>query len=327
MSKPNWRNSKTLITGAGGFIGSNLSQHLTELGINVVTTDITDNVDIKCNLLDQSATKTLFEKVKPDTVFHLAAKVGGILANVTQKADFYLDNTLINTNVLAEVQKMGIKQVFAMGAGCAYPKKLEDEDLNEPDFFDGVPEVTNDSYAYSKRNMLVHLQALAENLSFQFVYFIPSNIYGAHDNYHPKHSHVVAGLINRFTQAKQDNSPEIKIWGDGSAKRDLLFVKDLINAMILTCDDKPNAGPINIATGCLTSISDLAHSIARISNYTGTIGTDTSYPEGQKHRTFNIDQITKLGWSPESSVEEGLSATIAWYQKNIYKEKSIPAIL
>ena len=323
MSKSNWRQSKILITGAGGFIGSNLSQHLSDLGVDIVTTDRTDNVDIKCDLLNQVDTKDLFDKVKPDTIFHLAAKVGGILANVTQKADFYLDNTLINTNVLAEVQRRGIKQVFAMGAGCAYPKKLEDEDLNEPDFFDGIPEVTNDSYAYSKRNMLVHLQALAEDPTFQYIYFVPSNIYGPHDNYHPDHSHVVAGLINRFIQAKQDNSPDIKIWGDGSAKRDLLFVEDLIKAMILTCDNKANAGMINIATGKLTSVNNLARSIARISKYTGTIGTDMSYPEGQKHRTFNIDQITKLGWSPASTVEEGLSATIAWYQKNIYKADSV----
>lgn len=315
IEKIKWRDGKIIITGGTGLIGANLTAKLKSLGLNVFSVGNTRG-ESRCDLTDRCATKKMFDDVKPTVVFHLAAMVGGIYANNTQKSDFYLTNTLINTNVIAEVQERKIPFVFAMGTGCAYPKRLERQVLYEEDFLDGIPERTNDAYAYSKRNLLVHLKACNESFGLKYVYCIPANIFGPHDNFHPLFSHAVPGLINRFVMAKKEGHEQVKIWGNGTAKRDFLYVEDLIEAMIRICDEYEGSGSINVATGHLVSINDLAYEISKRTGYTGEIKHDMSFPEGQKQRVFNVDIMDSMGWAPRFSLEEGLERTIKWYVEN-----------
>jgi GDP-L-fucose synthase len=311
----NWREEKILITGGTGLIGFNLTQRLDSLGIEVLSVGNTRG-NYKCDLRDQRSTKSLFDYYQPKVVFHLAAKVGGIYANVSKKSDFYLDNTQINTNVIGEIQKREIPFVFAMGTGCAYPKYLESRKLYEKNFLNGPPEVTNDAYAYSKRNLLVHLKACRENHPIDYVYCIPANIYGPFDNFHPAYSHVVPGLIVKFLSAIKNNDPKVTVGGSGVAKRDFLYIGDLIEAIILICDKFVKSDSINVATGTLTTISDLADLIRQISGYKGEIDYDLDYPEGQKKRMFDISKVKSMDWKPKETLNEGIRNTINWCFNN-----------
>ena len=248
-------------------------------------------------------------------VYHLAAKVGGIFANSNYKADFYSDNVLINTNVVNACAASKVRYIFAMGTGCAYPKRLESETLHEKDFLDGIPEVTNDAYAYAKRGLLVHLQALNESTGLSFVYCLPANIYGPHDNYHPKNSHVVPGLIRRFCDAVDQKIPTVAIWGDGSARRDFLYIDDCIDAMLLLADREAQ-GVYNVSTSILTSIRELAEEIRVASAYQGKVEFDPSQPAGQMQRIFDTTKMDQLGWKPKVSFKDGIRKTVDWFRAN-----------
>ena len=313
--KTQWRDERILVTGDTGLVGSNLVARLKGMGLDVISCS-RHSKSCQCDLRDGALVRKLFNTVAPGAVFHLAAKVGGIYANMHQKADFYLENTLINTNVMREAQEREIPFVFAMGTGCAYPKRLEGQTLNEEDFLDGIPEVTNDAYAYSKRNLLVHLKACHEDSGLEYAYCIPANIYGPHDNFHPTGSHVVPGLIARFAKAKKMGLSEVAVWGNGGAQRDFLFVDDLIDAIVDISDNMTGSGPINVATRESVAISDLAAMIKEIVGCPGEIMMDENYPDGQSIRVFNTAKVAELGWGAKTSLQAGLEKTIDWYIEN-----------
>jgi GDP-L-fucose synthase len=298
-----------LVTGGTGLVGRNLVRRLESLGRPVVS------VGSERDLRDAAVARGLLAEVRPTILFHLAARVGGIYANSTQKPGFYRDNVLINTHVVDAAVDAGVEYVFAMGTGCAYPKRLEGGLLNEDDYLDGVPEPTNDAYAYAKRGMLVHLEALREHGALDYCYCLPANLYGPHDNFHPKHSHVVPALVRRFVEAREAGRPEVAIWGDGSACRDFLFVEDCVDAMTLLLDRR-FSGVVNVATGEQTSVRELAEGVAQASAYEGEITYDTSMPTGQLGRSFDVARIRSAGWTPAHSLGEGLCRTVAWFESH-----------
>ena len=255
-----------------------------------------------------------FVRCRPTVVFHLAAKVGGIYANIRFKSAFYRDNVLINTHVVDACERHAVRYVFAMGTGCAYPKRLEEEPLIEDAFLDGIPEATNDAYAYAKRGLLVHLQALKESGKLDYTYCLPSNIYGPHDNFHPEHSHVVPGLIRRFCDAADAGQPAVSVWGDGRARRDFLYVDDLVDATLLLARSGAS-GVYNVATARLTSVGELATTIREAAGYRGDIRHDTSLPVGQRQRIFDIRKVSSLGWAARTPVAEGVRRTVAWFRE------------
>ena len=208
------KNKRVLVTGGSGFVGRNLIKIFKQNNIDFKSLSSKNDLRIEKNV------KKIFSNYQPHVVFHLAAKVGGILANMKFKKDFFVDNSLINLNILNYSEKFKVKKIFAMGTGCAYPKKLEKFVLDEDDYLDGHPEVTNDAYAYAKRNMLVHLKYLYEEKKIPYVYCIPANIYGKYDNFHPVNSHVIPALIRKFYESVKFNKKKITIWGSGKAKRD-----------------------------------------------------------------------------------------------------------
>lgn len=302
-------NERILVTGASGLIGSNLLRCLKDSGYDVV------GLDSKNDLRDASNANKLFNNFKPTIVFHLAAKVGGIHANANYKADFYSDNVLINTNVVNACIKNKVEYIFAMGTGCAYPKRLENETLFEKDFLDGVPEATNDAYAYAKRGLLVHLKSLEESELIKYTYCLPANIYGPHDNFHPLHSHVVPGLIRRFSDAVDSKLDKIFIWGDGTAKRDFLYIDDCVNAIIKLAEVK-FSGEVNVSSKQLTSIKDLSETISKETNFQGLIKYDTTKLSGQSQRIMDSSKMNELEWDPKVDLNEGIKKTVNWFIKN-----------
>lgn len=296
-----------LVTGGTGLVGRNLVECLQELDLPVVA------VGSERDLREASAARELLSDVRPTVLFHLAARVGGIYANSTQKPGFYRDNVLINTHVLDAAVDAGVEYVFAMGTGCAYPRRLEGEVLREEDYLDGIPEPTNDAYAYAKRGMLVHLEALREHGALDYCYCLPANLYGPHDNFHPDHSHVVPALIRRFVEARDTGRPEVTIWGDGSARRDFLYVADCVDAMLLLFEQR-FSGPVNVATGEQTTIRDLSASIANAAAYEGEVTYDKTMPGGQAGRVFDVTKARSAGWEPSHGLVAGLTKTIDWFE-------------
>lgn len=302
-------NQKILITGASGLVGKNLMNRLMECGSEVL------GLDSKNDLRDPSITNKIFNEFKPTQVFHLAARVGGIYANSNFKADFYSDNVLINTNVVNSCLKNNVDYIFAMGTGCAYPKRLEEHTLYEKDFLDGIPEFTNDAYAYAKRGLLVHLMSLEEANILKYTFCLPANIYGPFDNFHPMNSHVVPGLIRRFCDSVDRNLEEISIWGDGSAQRDFLYIDDCIDAIIILAEIQFN-GTVNVSSKNLTSIKNLTELINKETKYDGLIKFDKKKPAGQKQRVMDTSKMDNLNWQPKISLENGISKTVRWFRQN-----------
>ncbi len=302
-------NEKILITGSSGLIGSNLLKRLKKNGDKVI------GIDSKNDLRNADNALSVIGEFKPTIVFHLAAKVGGIYANNNFKADFYSDNVLINTNLVNACVKSKVDYIFAMGTGCAYPKRLENKILFEKDFLDGIPEITNDAYAYAKRGLLVHLKSLEESKVLNYTYCIPANIYGPYDNFHPLNSHVVPGLIRRFYDCKNKKIDEISIWGDGSAQRDFLYIDDCIDAIIKLSQLK-FCGSINISSGKLTSIKELSEKISSEINFKGRIKYDNTKLTGQKQRIMDSSKMTKIGWVPKTNLSNGIKKTVSWFIEN-----------
>ena len=298
-----------LVSGGTGLIGRNLVERLKTDGLEVVATGS------ERHLRSARVAAELLEEVRPQVLFHLAARVGGIYANATQKPDFYRDNVLINTHVLDAAVDTGVEYVFAMGTGCAYPKRLEGRVLYEEDYLDGVPEGTNDAYAYAKRGMLVRLEALREEGVLDYCYCLPANIYGPHDNFHPEHSHVVAGLVRRFVEAADAGDDEVTIWGDGTAERDFLYIGDCIEAMVRLAGWR-FSGPVNIATGEQTPIAELAAVIAEAVGFNGVVERDLSKPAGQSGRLFDVSKIRTTGWTPTHALPEGIARTVQWFRSH-----------
>lgn len=315
----NLKKQRILVTGATGLVGIALMNKLPQFNCDIIGVGNSRSSKVyRYDLTSQRDVSYLFEREQPTIVIHLAAKVGGIYANSNNKADFYLENTLINTNVLREVQERKIKYVFAMGTGCAYPKRLEGSELFEEDFLDGIPESTNDTYAYAKRNMFVHLKAMKEsNPDFNYHYCIPANLYGSNDNFDPMNSHVVPALIRKFVDAEKSKLPTVEIWGNGNAKRDFIYIDDLINAMICIIQSDKYFGSINVATNYSVKINTVAKTIKEIIKYKGEIIYNSSFPEGQMSRQFNIRKISDIGWKPEINLVDGLMKTIDWYKSHI----------
>ena len=298
---------RVLVTGGTGLIGRNLVKRLEALGHHVTA------VGSERDLRSASAANGLVGSVRPDVIFHLAARVGGIYANMTHKPGFYRDNVLINTHLIDAAVDGRVKYVFAMGTGCAYPKRLEGEVLHEEDYLDGMPEPTNDAYAYAKRGMLVHLEALREHGTLDYCYCLPANLYGPHDNFHPEHSHVVPALIRRFVEARDARAAEVVVWGDGSARRDFLYIDDCVDAMARLLEQR-FSGAVNVATGEQTSIRELATAVAEAAGYEGETCFDASRPAGQPGRIFDTAKIRSTGWAPSVGLEEGLERTVAWFE-------------
>lgn len=300
------KTSPILITGASGMIGSALKRILIGRGF----TRILAPTHAELELRDQWGVFDYFQKFKPEYVFHLAARVGGIHANSTYPGQFIYDNTAMQANVLEAARRSlgqdgAVKKLLFPGSACTYPK-FAPQPVKEEEFLNGLIEPTNLPYAAAKINGLVMAQAYAREYGLSVVLPMPTNTYGVGDNFDPKASHVIPALMKRFHEAKQNGSKEEVLWGTGSPLREFVYVDDVADAMLFLIEKQEDSSLVNLGSMEEISIRDLAGKVAQTVGYEGKITTDPEKPDGAPRKMLDSTRLFALGWRPSVSLEEGL---------------------
>lgn len=292
---------KIWVCGARGMVGSAIVRVLEKNGFH----SILQPNSTELNLLDQKAVLDYALIHQPDYVFMSAAKVGGIIANNTYRAQFIYENLTIQNNVIHAAFLSKVKKLMFFGSSCIYPK-LAPQPLKESYLLSGELEYTNEPYAIAKIAGIKMCEAYRDQYGSNFISVMPTNLYGYNDSYHPENSHVLPALIRRFHESKVSNAPEITIWGSGKPLREFLFVDDLADAALLLMQQYDEKQFINIGFGEDISIYDLAKLVAEVIEYKGNIVFDTSKPDGTPRKLMDSSRLTSLGWSPKVSLKEGI---------------------
>ncbi|QUN69218.1 GDP-L-fucose synthase [Pseudomonas asiatica] len=299
---------KILITGASGVIGQALLQELAKAGYSNVVAPSSKDADLR----DEAQANALLEEVRPAVVYHLAARVYGIMGNMQNKAQAFLENTRINTNLIEASQRVGVKKIVAMGSSAIYSDSVT-LPMSEDQVWCGPPHHSEAPYAHSKRAMLAQLEAYRDQYGMEFAFCISTNLYGPHDKFDEKWGHVIPSLISKFHKAIQQGE-SVPVWGTGSARRDFLFNEDAARAMRLIGEQA--VGAINLATGTSQTIRETVECIKKVSGFTGDIVWDSSKPDGQHLRDYDISKLQEVGFKPEYSLEAGLAKTYHWFKEN-----------
>jgi GDP-L-fucose synthase len=298
---------KIMVTGAKGLVGSAVVELLAEQGyVNVIGVGREE-----CDLVDSTQTLSLFKEHKPQFVFHAAARVYGIMGNMEHKALSFYDNIMINTNVVDSASKVGVKKITVMGTGAVYPFPSPGLPLEENMIFMGEPHPAEDSYANAKRAMLAMLKAYEESFGLEWAYIVSCNLFGPRDKFDVDFGHVVPSLIRKFSEAKQ-NGNKVNVWGDGSAQRDFMYVKDTAKVVLTIMENL--IGAVNIGSGRVFSIKEIVETIANIADLPNQIEWDASKPNGQDYRSYDLSKINSIGFECEFSIERGLQETWDWYE-------------
>jgi GDP-L-fucose synthase len=295
------KEAKIYIAGHRGMVGSAIHRKLVKEGFTNFVTRTSKDLDLR----DQKQVADFFALEKPDYVFLAAAKVGGIIANNTYRAEFLYDNLQIQNNVIHNSYLNGVKKLLFLGSSCIYPK-MAPQPLKEDYLLTGTLEETNEPYAIAKIAGIKMCDAYRAQYGCNYISVMPTNLYGYNDNYHPQNSHVLPALIRRFHEAKVNHAPSVTIWGTGSPKREFLFADDLAAACyyLMQNYDEPNL--INIGTGEDLSIKDLATLIQKTIGYQGEILFDTSKPDGTPRKLMDVSKLHSKGWKHTIELEEGI---------------------
>ena len=304
--------SKVFVAGHNGLVGSALIRNLEKKNYNQIYWVRRKN----CDLRNRGQVEAYFEQAKPEYVFLAAAKVGGIGANKDYPAEFIRDNLQIQTNVIDAAYRNGVKKFVFLGSSCIYPRMAK-QPITEDQLLTGPLESTNYAYAIAKIAGIKMCQAYREQYGFNAISMMPTNLYGPGDNFDLETSHVLPAMIAKF-HAALDHSKywEVKLWGDGSAKREFLHVDDLAEACVKCMQDYDEAEHINIGTGEDVTIKELAETVADVVGYDRHINWDTTKPNGTPRKVLNVDKIKSLGWEPKIGLKEGIQTTYEWYKQN-----------
>jgi GDP-L-fucose synthase len=301
---------RVLVTGGAGFLGSFLVEHLRARGVREVVVPRSREYD----LVDRQACQRLLAEARPQLVFHLAAKVGGIGANRDQPGRFLFDNAMMGLQLFEECRLAGVDKLVVAGTICAYPKHAP-VPFNEEDLWNGYPEETNAPYGIAKKLLLVQSQAYRAQYAFNSVVLFPVNLYGPRDNFDLRTSHVIPAMIRKCVSARRRGVREVVLWGDGSPTREFLYVEDAAAALVLAAERYDDSEPVNIGTGEEIAIRDLAQLVAGATGYEGRFVWDTSLPNGQPRRRLDVTRAREwLGFSAQTSFFEGLRRTVAWFE-------------
>lgn len=288
------------VAGHRGMVGSALVRRLARENVELVTVPHSE-----LDLCNQAAVFDWFGKRRPQVVFLAAAKVGGIVANDTLRAEFLYDNLAIAANVIHAAHLNRCEKLMFLGSSCIYPK-LAQQPLREDSMLTGPLEATNEPYAIAKIAGIKMAEAYRRQYGSDFISVMPTNLYGPGDNYHPEYSHVVAALIRRFHEAKTSGVRNVVVWGTGTPRREFLYVDDLADACIHLMKNYSKSELINIGTGEDITIAEFARVVAAAVGYTGEISFDTSRPDGTPRKLLDVSRLAKLGWRAPTSLEDGI---------------------
>jgi len=297
---------KIYVAGHRGMVGSAIVRKLTKEGFSNIVTKTSSELDLR----NQQDVNDFFEKEKPEYVFLAAAKVGGIMANNTYKAEFLYDNLMIESNIIHAAYKNEVAKLLFLGSSCIYPK-LAPQPLQEESLLSGLLEPTNEAYAIAKIAGIKLCEYYREQYGCNYISAMPTNLYGPNDNYDLQNSHVLPALIRKFHTAKTSGAPFVTLWGSGSPKREFLHVDDLANACFHFMQNYNEKQFLNIGTGEDLAIQELAELIKNIVGYRGDIIWDSNKPDGTPRKLMDVSKAHSLGWVHEISLQDGIKRTYA----------------
>jgi GDP-L-fucose synthase len=307
-----WRGRRVVVTGGAGFLGSFVVERLRAFEPAAVVVPRTSSYDLR----ERDAIRQLLADARPDIVLHLAARVGGIGANREHPADFFYDNLMMGVQLLHESWQAGVSKFVALGTVCAYPK-FTPVPFREDDLWNGYPEETNAPYGMAKKMMLVQSQGYREQYGYNSIFLLPVNLYGPRDNFDLHSSHVIPALIRKCVEARDAGEAQIEAWGDGSPTREFLYVEDAAEGILLAAERYDSSEPVNLGSSYEISIKELTETVARLTGFEGRIVWDSSKPNGQPRRKLDTSRAKeRFGFLSQTSFEDGLRRTIAWYEQH-----------
>ena len=305
------QNAKIYIAGHRGMVGSAIHRALTKRGFDNIVTRKSSELDLR----NQQAVADFFAEEKPDYVFLAAAKVGGIVANNTYRAEFIYENLMIEANVIHQAYVHEVTKLMFLGSSCIYPK-LAPQPLREDYLLTGLLEETNEPYAIAKIAGIKLCEAYRDQYGSNFISAMPTNLYGYGDNYNLKNSHVLPALIRKFHEAKQQNKPSVEAWGTGSPKREFLFADDLAEACLYLMEKYDGRELVNIGTGEDLSIKELTELVAKTIGYDGEIKWDTTKPDGTPRKLMDVSKLHAEGWKHTIDLPEGVALAYQDFLQN-----------
>ena len=309
------KHEKIYIAGHKGMVGSAMLRKLQQEGY----TNIVVRTSKELDLTNQQAVADFFAKEKPDYVFLAAAKVGGIVANNTYRADFIYLNLMIESNIIHQSYVQGVKKMMFFGSSCIYPK-MAPQPLKEDYLLTGELEYTNEPYAIAKIAGIKLCESYRDQYGCNFISVMPTNLYGYGDNYHPNHSHVLPALIRRIHEAKENKTPFIEAWGTGKPLREFLFVDDLADACYLLMQQYNDKQFVNVGCGEDVSIKELTDLVKKVVGYEGEIRFDASKPDGTPRKLMDATKLRNMGWKPTISLEQGIALAYQDFLKGQFRD-------
>lgn len=309
------RTDKIFVAGHNGLVGSAIVRALKAAGYQNLVLRRSKELDLR----NQAATQEFFKSEKPDFVFLAAAKVGGIVANNTYRADFIYDNLMIVTNVVKAAFDHQVKKLLFLGSSCIYPK-MAPQPLKEESLLTGPLEYTNEPYAIAKIAGIKLCESYYDQYGANFISAMPTNLYGLNDNYHPENSHVLPALIRKFHEAKISGQNQVVIWGSGTPRREFLFADDLAEGCLFLMNQYDGREFVNIGVGEDISIKELAELTAKIIGFDGELTFDSSRPDGTPRKLMDVTRMHELGWRHKTSLNDGIKIA---YQDFLKKEGSL----
>jgi GDP-L-fucose synthase len=303
------QDTRILVTGGAGFLGSFVIEDLARAGFRNIAAPRSSEYDLR----QPQAIASLMRDVRPQTIIHLAAVVGGIGANRENAGRFFYENLIMGVELMEQARLGGVEKFVAVGTVCAYPK-FTPVPFREDDLWTGYPEETNAPYGLAKKMLLVQAQAYRQQYGFNAIYLLPVNLYGPRDTFDPARSHVIPALIKKCVDAIESGAPRIEVWGTGSASREFLYVEDCARAIVLATRHYNGAEPVNLGAGREITIRDLVTLVARLTGFRGEIVWDPSKPDGQPRRCLDVSRAEReFNFRAITDFEEGLRRTIQWY--------------
>lgn len=300
------KEAKIYVAGHRGMVGSALVRRLAQEGFTNLVTRTSSELDLR----SQAAVADFFAQEKPEYVILAAAKVGGIQANNIYRAEFLYDNLMIESNVIHQAYLNGVTKLLFLGSSCIYPK-FAPQPLQEDALLTGELESTNEPYAIAKIAGIKLCDAYRSQYGCNYISAMPTNLYGPHDNYDLKNSHVLPALLRKFHEAKEAGAPEVEVWGTGTPRREFLHVDDLADACYWLLENYNEPGLVNIGTGTDLSIRELAELVQRTVGYEGTIRFNSDYPDGTPRKLMDVSKLASHGWKATIGLEVGVQAVYA----------------